>query len=121
MAKSSSGNRAWAFVLSLIGSLIYLYAAFAFLGTGNPASSLFSGSGAFLLPLFAGVGVVSAVGLFLASFGLLKGGDEPTKWTWKSAMWGGVALVALFAGTSMAWYVVLGFLLASVGSIAAKM
>jgi hypothetical protein len=119
MAKRGE-NRTWAFVLTLIGSLLYLYAVSTFVNNPFPSNGLFIGTGSFFLPLFAGIGVISAIALFVSSFGLLRtdAGEKAVEWSLgKSATWGGIALIALFIGSLTMWYVVLGFFLAIIGGM----
>ena len=120
-----SGNKTWGFVLAFLGSLAYLYVAFTLLNgvaTGWTApAAIFGGFGAFFVPLFLGLGVVGAVSLFLTSFGLMKGGKMAEEWAMKIAFLGGISLVALTAGSVWAWYALLGFVLATLGTIIATM
>lgn len=132
MAKSAnkqSGNGALGFILAFLGSLAYLYVAYSLLmglqSGWTPSSVLFGGVGSFFLPLFVGVGVISSIGLFLASFGLIKNAANSKHWVSKTSMVGGITLIALFAGSASApalvWYAILGFVLSMIGSIAAEM
>ncbi len=122
MAKNASnGNSAPAFVLAFLGSLAYLYVVYG-LVTNWHTPALFAGVGAVFLPIFAGVGILSAIGLFLASFSLLKGDKKSKEWIWKSTLWGGVALVALTVGdVASVGIILLGFILATIGSMVAAM
>ncbi len=114
MAKNSE-SKTWAFILTLVGSLIYLYIVWNWLS--NPvASTVFSGAGAVFYPFFVGFAVVSAVGLFLLSFAFLRNAsDELRKHEDKAALVGGLTLVALTVGTPWIWWAVLGFVLAKIG------
>jgi hypothetical protein len=123
MAKNSKtdGKKYAAFVLAFIGSLAYIYVAYG-LVTNWSIPSIFSGVGAVFLPIFAGLGIISSVGLLLASFGLLTGSEKTAGWVWKSGMWGGVTLVALTLGNAnLVWIIVLGFALATISSAVAGM
>lgn len=111
-------NKTWAFALTFIGSLLYLYSASAFAQSVSPSNGLFSGAGGFFLPIFAGVAVICSVALFVGSFGILKGaGSMVERGIGQAALWGGISLVAIFIGSTMLWYVVLGFLLAMAGGV----
>jgi hypothetical protein len=132
MAKSADknkGNGVLSFILAFLGSLVYLYVVYTLLmglQSGWTASLvIFGGSGSFFLPIFIGLGVVSSIGLFLASFGLLKGDNNSRNWVSKTSIIGGVSLIALFAGSTttpaIVWYAILGFVLSMIGSIAAEM
>ncbi len=132
MAKSAnkqSGNGALGFILAFLGSLAYLYVAYSLLmglqSGWTPSSVLFGGTGSFFLPIFVGVGVISSIGLFLASFDLIKNAPNAKKWVFKTSMVGGITLIALFAGSvstpALVWYAILGFVLSMIGSIAAEM
>ncbi|MGC8479368.1 MAG: hypothetical protein ACP5M9_01730 [Candidatus Micrarchaeia archaeon] len=133
MAKSSEKNKGnngvLGFILAFLGSLVYLYAAYTLL-TGlqsgwAPSSTLFGGAGSFFLPIFVGVAVISAVGLFLASFGLMKNDKNAKFWVGRTSIMGGISLIALFAGSistpALVWYALLGFVLSMIGSIVSEM
>ncbi|MEM0200920.1 MAG: hypothetical protein QXD23_00770 [Candidatus Micrarchaeaceae archaeon] len=132
MAKSAdknSGNGVLSFILAFLGSLVYLYVVYTLLmglQSGWTASLvLFGGSGSFFLPLLVGVGVVSSIGLFLASFGLMKNDRNAKFWVNRTSILGGISLIALFAGSTttpaIVWYAILGFILSMIGSIASEM
>ncbi len=111
MAKNtakSNGKTQGAFVLAFLGSLAYLYVVYDLLAHWS-TPVLFGGYGAVFLPIFAGVGVIAAVSLFLASFGLMKGNDMAGKWVWKCTIGGGVTLAALTVGSASGniWFVIL--------------
>ena len=71
--------------------------------------------------LVLGLGVVGSVSLFLTSFGLMKGEKMAVEWGMKISFMAGIALVALTAGSVWVWYALLGFVLATLGSIVASM
>ncbi len=120
MAKNNE-SKTWAFILTLVGSLVYLYIVWNWLG--NPvANAVFGGAGAVFYPLVVGLAVVSAVGLFLMSFSFLRtSSDELTMHAGKASMIAGVTLVALTVGSGMVWWAILGFALVKMGHMAAKM
>jgi len=119
MAKTNdSGKWTWAFVLTFLGSLVFLYVAYNVLTA--PAAwwtslPLFGGAGAVFLPIFAGVSIISAIVLFFSSFGLMQGGKGATEMVTKSSMITGITLLALTLGSVWSWYSLLGFVLASIG------
>ena len=121
MAKSEmSGNKTWGFVLAFLGSLVYLYVAFTLVsgaGVWSAGASLAN----VVWSLVLGLGVVGSVSLFLTSFGLMKGEKMAVEWGMKISFMAGIALVALTAGSVWVWYALLGFVLATLGSIVASM
>ncbi len=125
MAKNSSKRNehgAGVFVLTFLGSLAYLYVAYS-LVTAFSASALFSGAGAVLLPIFAGVAIISAIALFLTSFTLINGNGEAGM-TSKLALWAGISMIALTIGVGNGTLVgaaILGFVLAEIGALVARM
>lgn len=117
MAKRQQQN--WgAFVLQLIGSLVFLGVVF----TGIPSwtgSSLFAGGGAFWAPLFVGAAVIASVALFFASFGQITGWSGPrmSMMGLETAAVAGLTLSALTWGDqTWLWASVLGFVLTFLGS-----
>lgn len=121
MAKqTNTGMGTLGFVLTFLGSLVFLYVAYNLL-TAWSVSSVFAGAGAVLLPVFAGLGIVSAITLFFASFATLKGNKTGEMWGLSTEVVAAVTLLALTLGTGQAWYVVLGFVLAVLGSAVAMM
>ncbi len=117
-----SGNKTWGFVLAFLGSLVYLYVAFTLVsGGGVSAWSAGASLANVVWSLVLGLGAVGAVSLFLTSFGLMKGEKMAVEWGMKISFMAGIALVALTAGSVWAWYALLGFVLATLGSIVASM
>ncbi|MCL5427760.1 MAG: hypothetical protein M1321_01105 [Candidatus Marsarchaeota archaeon] len=122
MAKSTrNGRSAPAFVLAFLGSLAYLYVVYELLAPKWAVPALFSGNaGGVLLPIFAGVGVVSAIGLFLLSFVLLTDSKNVVNWIYKSSVVAGITLVALtVSNPGLIWFSVLGVVLSLIGTIIA--
>ena len=124
MAKKATN---WgAFVLTLVGSLIYLYAVW---WTNSNWSNLWwstaavnGTAGAAVAPLLFALATVAAIGLFIMSFvGLGMTSDMMRMGAVKAAMGGGVTLIALTIGNSMAFTIVIvGFILATIGANWAK-
>ncbi|MEM0149148.1 MAG: hypothetical protein QW346_02695 [Candidatus Micrarchaeaceae archaeon] len=118
MAKGETNN--WAvFGLLFIGSLFYLYAAFANSGVyaiGSWSSSI----AAIWEPFLYAAAVISAIGLFFLSFGYLTR-NVPEKLTYAArcvAFLGGFSLIALTAGSGLMFYVsVIGFIIAIIGAM----
>ena len=110
----------WGFVLTLLGALVFLYVSYNLL-TNWSVSSVFTGAGAVLLPVFAGVSVISAITLFFANFATLKGNKSSEMWGLKLEAVTGITLLALTLGSAWSWYVVLGFVLAVLGSAISMM
>ncbi len=110
-----------AFVLQLIGSLVFLATVFG--GGISLTGAAFAGVGAFWLPVFIGIAVIASVALFFASFGYVSGMSGP-----RMGMIGlgtdgiaGLTLVALSWGSmNWVWTVILGFVLCFLGSAMAE-
>ncbi|MGC9037733.1 MAG: hypothetical protein ACP5GD_02445 [Candidatus Micrarchaeia archaeon] len=109
-----------AFVLEFLGSLAYLFVAFAVPGgLLATAGGVFGGSAGLWLPFFLGAAVIGSIALFFISFGNLLGWDRMG--IAKAAMCATVA--AGFALTVLVWTntaylatALLGFVLAFIGS-----
>ncbi|MEM3791208.1 MAG: hypothetical protein QXL16_00565 [Candidatus Micrarchaeaceae archaeon] len=121
-SEKQSGTSIGAFLLEIIGSLLYLF-AFSTLGTGGYANSSWSGSIAALwAPLLVALALVSSIGLFIASFGELvwHNSKELRNAAYKASLLGGFSLFALtylggVSGFSF-FVVVVGFFLSIIGS-----
>jgi hypothetical protein len=109
-----------AFILELIGSLVFLWTIFAGVTMTLPtmASVWGTANGGIWLPFFVGTAVVASVALFFLSFASLgTGSGYAAKAATMAALLGGVTLAALTWGsmTYMAGAVI-GFALAYLGS-----
>ncbi len=60
------------FALEFIGSLFYLFVAYELISGAVGVNALFSGTGAFWLPIFASLAVISTIILFFYSFTYLS-------------------------------------------------
>ncbi|MGC8675913.1 MAG: hypothetical protein ACP5T3_00135 [Candidatus Micrarchaeia archaeon] len=107
-----------AFVLEFLGSLAYLYVAFAS-GLLALSSGVFGGSASLWLPFFLGAAAIGSIALFFISFGNLL------NWNSKSLARGAMCatVAAGFALTVLVWtstsylaVAVVGFILAFIGS-----
>ncbi len=118
-----------AFVLELIGSLVFLAVFFGQTGALNTTmGGIFGGQGAFWLPVFYGAAVIASVALFFASFGNLTGMSGPrlSLLGIGDAAVASICLAALtfssstssVAGTMGLWATVVGFALSFLGSAA---
>ncbi|MDE1854719.1 MAG: hypothetical protein KGH57_00125 [Candidatus Micrarchaeota archaeon] len=108
-----------AFVLQLIGSLVFLGVVFAGLAGSAPSGGVFAGSGSFWAPVFVGAAVIASVALFFASFGQITGwsGPQMSLMGLETAAVAGLTLSALTWGNSTwLWASVLGFVLTFLGS-----
>lgn len=117
MAKVAKKNGAGAFVLELIASLIFFGIAYVW-GTaaaGSPWSWIQS--------IFYAGAVVSAVTLFIGSFGnLMSGNGEGSAMiAWKATLVSAFSIVFLAGASTWSWLAVLGLLLGSVGAWMAMM
>ncbi|MEM0149280.1 MAG: hypothetical protein QXW10_00065 [Candidatus Micrarchaeaceae archaeon] len=70
MAKAKANGGV--FALEFIGSLFYLYVVYEFLSSAVGINALFSGTGAFWLPIFASLAVLTTIVLFFYSFTYLS-------------------------------------------------
>ncbi len=115
MAKSQQN---WgAFVLQIIGSLIFLGVIFS--GAVSASGGVFAGTGAFWAPIFVGAAVIAAIALFFASFGYVTGVNWPSinLFGLETAAVAGVTLAALtWANQTWLWAVLLGFVLSFIGA-----
>jgi hypothetical protein len=109
-----------AFILELVGSLVFLWTLFVGVASALPSMAVVWGTanGGIWLPFFVGVAVVASVALFFLSFANLGMASGYTaKATMMAAVLGGVTLAALTWG-SMAYLAgaVVGFALTYLGS-----
>ncbi len=122
MAKKKINSAA--FALEFIGSLFFLFLVYAMSANLFSGSSIFSGFGGFWLPIFVGIGTISAIALFLFSFTYLT--DHPLMHEQKCKMGGmglsvaaGVSFVALTLGSTGYFVVaIIGFVIAAIGAFA---
>ncbi|MCL5434720.1 MAG: hypothetical protein M1559_03365 [Candidatus Marsarchaeota archaeon] len=120
MSKGQTDARV--FGLEFIGSIFYLILAYMIVADVMPVSVVFTGSGAFWLPLFAGVAVVSAIGLFIFSFTYLSepaiiSGEHTKNLGLDLAVITGVTFVAMTTGTGYMVLAIGGFILSLVGAM----
>ena len=112
-----------AFVMELIGSLVYiLLLLYTIVGSGTyPSNGLFIvSSSAFWLPLVYAAGVISAILLFLLSFTNLMPSRSPMghKYPTMMAFVAGFSWVALSAGNqAMVSLAIVGFIVSMIGSV----
>jgi hypothetical protein len=105
-----------AFILQLIGSLVFLATVFG--GALNIGGGPFAGAGAFWAPIFVGAAMIASVALFFASFGYITGMSGPRM----SMMGLGTDAIAGLTLTAMTWTsswigaAVLGFVLCFLGA-----
>ncbi|MEM3781525.1 MAG: hypothetical protein QXT43_00990 [Candidatus Micrarchaeaceae archaeon] len=107
-----------AFVLEFLGSLAYLYVAFAS-NLLSQASGVFGSSAGLWLPFFLGAAVIGSVALFFISFGNLTGLESKsvTRGAMCATITAGFALsVLVFTNTSYLAVALVGFILAFIGS-----
>ena len=110
-----------AFVLQIIGSLVFLGVIFS--GALSVSGGVFTGVGAFWAPLFVGAAVIAAIALFFASFGYVTGMNWPniSLFGLETAAVAGIMLVALTWGNQpWLWATLLGFVLSFIGAGMAK-
>jgi hypothetical protein len=120
MSKGQTDARV--FGLEFIGSNFYLILAYMIAADVMPVSVVFTGSGAFWLPLFAGVAVVAAIGLFIFSFTYLSepaiiSGEHTKNLGLDLAVITGVTFVAMTTGTGYMVLAIGGFILSLVGAM----
>lgn len=104
-----------------LGSLVYLYAVFAWYGS---ALSGWLAAAQFFAPFVAAFAIVSSISLFFMGLGMAAGKmmDKGGMWMWKFIMTAGMAVLIVTAGQGMLfWEAILGFLLTFIGSMAAMM
>ncbi len=121
----SKPNNSFAWLLKFIGSLAYVYVAWQILASPPAWFSLGPSLSIQLLGLYiiAAVGIMSAIGLLLATLFSFKMDDSgiTSMLTWKMAMWSTFTLLVLTLPGPSLWIVLIGFVLYSVGSAAARM
>ena len=106
-----------AFVLQLIGSLVFLGVVFS--GAWSISGGVFAGSGSFWAPIFVGAAVIASVALFFASFGQITGwsGPQMSLMGLETAAVAGLTLSALtWTSPTWLWASVIGFVLTFLGS-----
>jgi len=105
-----------AFVLEFLGSLAYLFVAFALPGGLAVTGGLFAGAGLWL-PFFAATAVLASVALFFISFGNLWNIRGIDKAALCATVAGGFALVALsYTNVAYLGTTLVGFILALIGT-----
>lgn len=118
-----------AFALELVGSLLLLWVLFGGAMTLWPTLSSVWGSsiGGFWTPVFIGTAAIASVMLFFQSFANIAMPGEGcgcihSLGAKKTALVAGVALVALTWGNAtFVWMTLIGFVLAYLGTMSAKM
>ena len=117
MARAQQQQNWGAFILQLIGSVVFLGVVFA--GSWSASGGVFAGGGAFWAPLFVGAAVIASVALFFASFGHITGwaGPQMSLMGLETAAVAGLTLSALTWGNATwLWASVFGFVLSFLGS-----
>ncbi len=101
-------------VLLFLGSLIYLYAIFAWYG--SPLTGWLAAA-SFLGPFVAAFAIIGAITLFFKGIGMAAGKmPDDQSVMWKLIMASGMSMVIVTAGQGMLfWIALLGFLLTFVG------
>ncbi|MGC8651681.1 MAG: hypothetical protein ACP5UH_00290 [Candidatus Micrarchaeia archaeon] len=121
MAKKSANGGV--FALEFIGSLFYLFVVYELISGAVGMNVLFSGTGAFWLPVFASLAVLTSVILFFYSFTYLASSKVEMKLSGCTAdlfatVVAGLTLVALtFANASYLALALIGFIIAFIGVI----
>lgn len=109
------------FALEFIGSLFYLFVVYEFISNAIGMNALFSGTGAFWLPIFASLAVLTSIILFFYSFTYLSSNRIEMKLLNCTAdsmatIIGGITLVALtIASADYLAITLIGFVIALLG------
>ena len=106
-----------AFVLQLLGSLVFL--GVVFIGAWSTNGPAFVGGGSFWVPIFVGAAVISSIALFFSSFGHISGWEGPSfrLMGLETAAVAGMTLSALTWGNqTWLWASLLGFVLTFLGT-----
>ncbi len=119
----SRGTSVGIFASEFIGSLFYLYLVYLMAADKMVSSIVFTGAGAFWLPLFVGVSIVAAIALFFTSFTYLSepkliAGEHTKNLGLKLAAVTGVTFFALTIGTGYFVIALAGFILTVIGGMA---
>ncbi len=120
-----SGNKninVGVFALEFVGSLFYLFLVYLMASDVMPESTVFSGVGAFWLPIFAGVSILAAIALFITSFTYLSepkiiAGEHTKNLGLKLAAVTGVTFFAMTVSTPYFAVALVGFVLSLVGGM----
>ncbi len=109
-------------ILLFLGSLIYLYAVFAWYGS---ALSGWLAAASFLGPFVAAFAIVGAITLFFMGIGTVAGkvmSDSKAMWMWKYIAATGMSMLIVTAGHGMLFgWAVVGFLLTYIGAASTRM
>lgn len=105
-----------AFVLEIIGSLIYLFLVYVVSTSGyGMQSPVLSGAGSTWLPILYATALIGGVLLFITSFGSITTDNKFRRAKLATALFTGFALVTFTAGTSLLWVTLVAFVLAIIG------
>lgn len=120
MAAKNSSYKSVGGVLTLLGSLVYLYVLYMWY-SGGASTSGWLGAASFLTPFVIGAAVVAGISLLFMSFGIMAGKGAKSEVLWKFISLAGVVYIIL--GGSSWFYVVLlgGFVLTSIGAMVSAM
>lgn len=108
-------------ILLFLGSLVYLYAIFAWYGgalNGWLAAASFFG------PFVAAFAIVSTITLFFMGIGMAAGKPMSTSkamWMWKYIVGAGIAMLIVTESNGMLGLGVIGFLLTYIGAMTGRM
>ncbi|MCL4374186.1 MAG: hypothetical protein M1360_03615 [Candidatus Marsarchaeota archaeon] len=114
------------FALEFIGSLFYLFVVYELISGAVGMNALFSGTGAFWLPVFVSLSVLTSIILFFYSFTYLAPGRTGIKLSGctidgAATAIAGFTLVALtFANVGYLALTLIGFIIAFIGVIMAE-
>ena len=109
--------------MEFIGSLFYLALVYLMAIDGMKASTVFTGVGAFWLPVFVGVAVISAIALLFFSFSYITDSKLLMGMHTKNlglvlAVASGITFLTLTVGSAYFLIALIGFLLSLVGGMA---
>jgi hypothetical protein len=110
------------FALEFVGSLFYLVLVYLMAANAMRVSVVFSGTGSFWLPVFAGVSVIAAISLFVFSFTYLAepkiiSGEHTKNLGLYFAAATGVTFTAMTLGTVLFVFAFAGFILSLIGGM----
>ncbi|MGC8669708.1 MAG: hypothetical protein ACP5TL_00970 [Candidatus Micrarchaeia archaeon] len=109
------------FALEFIGSLFYLFVVYELLSGAVGINALFSGTGAFWLPIFVSVSIISTIILFFYSFSYISSSPLSIKvgncnLDGLVAVMAGITLVTLtMSSTYLLVLTMIGFIISFIG------